>query len=83
VNARIGTKDGGNSITPISTIRNKAGKPIRVGREPEALAVTRNGKTVYVVNVGSDTVTPVSTSTDKTGPAIQLHYYPLAIVITS
>ena len=37
-------------MTPIRTAANKAGKEIPVGDSPDALAVTENGKTVYVVN---------------------------------
>ena len=37
---------------------NKVGSPIPVGSLPGPLAITPDGKTVYVVNTGSDSVTP-------------------------
>jgi len=37
-------------VTPISTVTNVAGKPVRVGSGPIAIAVTPDGKTVYVAN---------------------------------
>jgi DNA-binding beta-propeller fold protein YncE len=52
-------------VTPISTATNLAGHPIRVACDPYAIAVTPDGKTVWV---GSrDWVTPISTATDKPG----------------
>ena len=37
-------------MTPIRTATNKAGKAIKVGGRPVAIAITPNGKTAYVVN---------------------------------
>ena len=52
-------------VTPISTATNRAGRPIRVACDPYAIAVTPDGKTVWV---GSRYwVTPISTATDKPG----------------
>src|ERR1022692_1342307 len=53
---------------PISTATNRAGKPIKVGIGPLAIALTPNGKTAYVTATGSisggdpGTVTPISTA---------------------
>ena len=52
-------------VTPISTATNLRGRPIQVACDPYAIAVTPDGKTVWV---GSrNWVTPISTATDKPG----------------
>jgi DNA-binding beta-propeller fold protein YncE len=52
-------------VTPISTATSLRGRPIRVACAPYAIAVTPDGKTVWV---GSrNWVTPISTATDKPG----------------
>ena len=61
-----------NTVTPINTATNKAGKPIKVGINPNAIAITPNGKTAYVTNSGSSTVTPISTATSKAGTPIKV-----------
>ena len=38
------------AVTPISTITNTAGKRIRVGKGATGIAITPDGKTVYVAN---------------------------------
>ena len=53
-------------MTPISTITNMPGKPIKAGAAV-AIAITPDGKTVYVVNAYSDTVTPITTATKYAG----------------
>jgi hyaluronoglucosaminidase len=42
-----------------------------VGNVPGAIAITPDGKTVYVPNWDAGTVTPISTTTNKAGPAIR------------
>ena len=64
---------GSDTVTPIQTATNKAGKAITVGKNPGAIAITPNGKTAYVVNgnfSGPGTVTPISTATNKAGKPI-------------
>ncbi len=64
-----------NQVTPIladplqAGAPNDAGAPIPVGTHPDAIAITPNGRTAYVVNFGSDNVTPVDVSTDTAAPA--------------
>src|ERR1017187_9200014 len=68
-----GGPSGPNSpgiATPISTVTNKPGKAIPAGKWPGGIAVTPDGKTIYVSNSGQgsvagDTVTPISTATSK------------------
>ena len=56
-------------MTPISTANNRPG--LSRSRSPaspnSAIAITPDGKTVYVANTGTDTVTPISTATNKPG----------------
>ena len=66
----------------ISVITTKAGPAIRVGTDPEKIAITPDGRTVYVTDSGSGTVTPISTATGKAGPAIRTGKTPFAIAIT-
>ena len=39
-----------NTVTPIQVATNTAGKAIKVGVSPFAIAITPNGKTAYVDN---------------------------------
>jgi YVTN family beta-propeller protein len=76
VNSASGT------VTPVGLVTHRAYKAIRVGRDPEAIAVTPDGAMAYVVNSGSDTVTPISTKTGATGPPIRVGDHPQDIAIT-
>jgi DNA-binding beta-propeller fold protein YncE len=58
-------------VTPINTAANTAGKPIKVGTEPYQMAITLNGKTIYVGNYGSGTVTPITVATSTAGTPIR------------
>ena len=46
------------------------------------MAMTPDGKTIYVANLGSGTVTPVSTATNTAGQPIKVGSQPSAIAIT-
>ncbi|HMI27421.1 MAG TPA: hypothetical protein VK594_23320, partial [Streptosporangiaceae bacterium] len=70
------------TVTPITIATNKAGPAIRVGTDPEKIAIPPDGRTVYVTDSGSGTVTPISTGTNKAGPAIRTGKTPFAIAIT-
>lgn len=59
------------TVTPVNTATNKALKAIPVGGLPFAIAITPDGKTVYVSSPGSG-VTPVSTATSKAGKTIDV-----------
>jgi YVTN family beta-propeller protein len=71
-----------DTVTPIFTGTNTAGKPVPVGSDPWAVAITPDGRTAYVVNNGSDTVTPVSAVTGRAGKAISVGSGPVSIAIT-
>jgi YVTN family beta-propeller protein len=63
---RRGRKDSGGDPT------NTPGPPIQVGRSPGGIAITPDGKTVYVANIGSNTVTPIATATNAPGEPIEV-----------
>ena len=59
-----------DTVTPIDTAADKVGKAINVGTSPDAIAITPNGKTVYVGSLFAETVTPIRTVTNTPGKAI-------------
>jgi YVTN family beta-propeller protein len=73
---------GSGTVTPISVATGKAGCPIRVGDDPEAIAITPDGKTAYVLDAGSGSVTPIRTATNTAGTSIAVGTDPVAIAIT-
>ena len=64
---------------------NKAGRPVKVGKRSIAVAITPDGKTACVANIGSfgpGTVTPVATSTNRAEKPIRVGAAgPTALVI--
>jgi hyaluronoglucosaminidase len=72
---------GWGTVTPITTATNTAGKPIRVGGDPTAIAATQDGKTAYVVSFTAGTVTPITTATGTPGKPIKVGKEPFALVI--
>jgi len=74
------------TVTPVNTATNTALKAIPVGRSPFAIAVTPDGKTVYVNGEsapgGTWGVTPISTATNKAGKVIGIPQEPYAFAIT-
>jgi YVTN family beta-propeller protein len=70
-------------VTPIRVATNTALKAIKVGRFPGALAVTPDGRTLYVADVGSDTVTPIRVATNTALKPIKTGRAPDAIAIFS
>jgi YVTN family beta-propeller protein len=71
-----------NSVTPVDLVTRRAGKAIRVGADPIAVAVTPSGAVAYVVNSGSGTVTPIATASRKAGKPIRVGADPQGIAIT-
>ena len=78
------TNFGSENISVIDTQTNAVvGTPIKVGVEPELLAITPDGKTAYVVNWGSNNVSMVNTETNKViGSPISVGVHPVSIAIT-
>ncbi|HTW97745.1 MAG TPA: hypothetical protein VMD59_03150, partial [Acidimicrobiales bacterium] len=62
----------GDTVTPIDLATHKAGKPIAVGNAPEAVAVSKDGTTVYVANANSESVTPIDAGTGVAGSPISM-----------
>ena len=56
-----------------------ATRTIPVGNAPEAIAVSPNGKHVYVANANSESITPIVTATDTAGVPIRLPGSPQAV----
>ena len=52
------------------------------GERPVAIAITPDGKTAYVTNIGSGTVTPIATATNTAGTPIPVGSDPDAIAFT-
>src|SRR4029077_19326730 len=75
-----------NTVTPITTATNTAGKPIKVGSRPSGIAITPDGKTAYVVDgvdhPGWGTVTPITTATNTAGKLIRVGGSPQTIAMT-
>ncbi|MGO9849310.1 MAG: YncE family protein, partial [Methylocella sp.] len=55
---------------------------IPVGHQPFDMAVTPNGRTLYVLNSGGDTVTPIRVATNTAGVPIPAPHQPFTLAIT-
>jgi len=63
------------TVTPILTATNTALPPIKIGPYPGPIAVTPDGKTLYVVN-GPGTVTRIHTATNTALQPIKVGAFP-------
>lgn len=70
------------TVIPIQIRTGYLGPPIHVGHNPGGMAITPDGKTLYVANEHSGTVTPIQTATNATLRPIRVGRMPGAIVIT-
>src|SRR6202034_1856941 len=70
------------TVTPVNLTSRKAGKAIPVGTDPQAIAVTPNGRTAYVLDWGGGTVTLIDTATDTAQRPIRVGSFPSAIAIS-
>ncbi|HEV2373177.1 MAG TPA: hypothetical protein VGS19_13500 [Streptosporangiaceae bacterium] len=70
-------------MTPIRTATDTVLPPIRVGIDPQDIAITPDGKTGYVANETSGTVNPIRIATDTALPPIKTSNIPGAIAITT
>jgi DNA-binding beta-propeller fold protein YncE len=71
-----------SGMTPVETGTNTAGKPIKIGAIPTAIAITPDGRTAYIADEHPATVTPVATATGTPGKPISIGGFPWAIAIT-
>ena len=72
-------------MTPINTATDKPGKSIPVGAHPAYIAITPDGRTVYVFSPLSGTVTPIRTATNSALKRIKVpagDEHPSAMAIT-
>ena len=69
------------TVTPITVGATTPEQPIRVGQGSGAMAITPNGKTIYVADYGG-MVTPIATATNTPGKPIKVGKVPVAIAIT-
>jgi hypothetical protein len=74
--------NGDPVVTPISTATNKPGKPIMVARNPSAVTVTPDSKTLCIVDQDSNDVIAVSTTTSKPVGFVPTGGTPVGIAIT-
>src|SRR5262249_4621241 len=73
---------GPGTVIPISTVTNRPGTPIPVGRAPRGIAITPDGTAAHVVNFYSNTVAPISIGTNRPGTPIPVGRWPWVIAIT-
>jgi DNA-binding beta-propeller fold protein YncE len=66
-----------DTVTPVNTVTNTPGKPIKVGNSPGSMAITPDGRTVYVSS--SLGIVPINTATNKAGKALKGLTGPIAI----
>jgi DNA-binding beta-propeller fold protein YncE len=71
----------GHTVTPVSIATGVPGTPVRAGDQPQALAMTPDGRTLYVADSGG-TVTPVTVATGRPGGAIRAGHGPQALAVT-
>ena len=69
---------GGDTVTPIRVATNTGGAPIPVAHQPFTLAVTPDGKTLYVTG-GVNLLIPIRTSTNHPGTPVVVGVSPSAI----
>ena len=73
---------GSGSVTPVDLVARKAGRPIRVGTRPKAIALVPGGRTALVVDSGFDAVTPIDVATRTAEKSIAVGVDPEAIAVT-
>ncbi len=84
-----------DDVVPIDIATDKVGAPIRVGLGPISIAISPDGRTAYVANMGTShtdrgrmvvaddyTVTPIDTSTNRPGRSIYVGPGPGAVAVS-
>jgi YVTN family beta-propeller protein len=72
---------GAGTVTPITSGASTPGQPIWVGQGTGGMAITPNGKTIYVADYGG-MVTPITTATNTPGTPIEVGKVPYGIAVT-
>jgi DNA-binding beta-propeller fold protein YncE len=69
-------------VVPIRVATNTALKPITVGAGPDAIAISRDGRTAYVASSEANTVTPIRVVDDKALRPVKVGRQPDYLAIT-
>ena len=77
-----GSGGGPTVVTPVDTVTHSAGSPIVLAKGGQSIAVTPNGKTVYVPIISLKAVIPIRTATNTALPPIPVGDEPFAMVVT-
>lgn len=80
--AYIATRLGPDTVIPMQLRTGRLGRPVHVRRDPEAMAITPDGRTLYVASDTSGTVTPIRTATWTALRPIRAGQQPGAIAVT-
>jgi DNA-binding beta-propeller fold protein YncE len=79
------TEAAGSTVTPIEVTDGGAGgrvlPSIKVGDNPNWIAITNDGSTAYVANKGSDSITPITVADNTAGTAIPVPGPPIEMEI--
>jgi len=78
-------KVAGSTVTPIQLTDGGAGgkvlPDIKVGLNPNWIAITNDGSTAYVANKGSSSITPIDVASNTAGSVIELPGPPIELEI--
>jgi YVTN family beta-propeller protein len=72
----------GTTVSVIDTATNKVSATVNVGESPYGVAVTSNGKKVYVTNMDSGDVSVIDTAKNKVIATVPVGYDPTGIAVT-
>lgn len=70
------------TVIPFNLTTHTPLAPIAVGSAPICIAITRDAKTVYVVNNDASSVTPIHVETNRAGASIPVGLYPSSIALS-
>jgi YVTN family beta-propeller protein len=76
------TNPSSNTVAVISTSNFTVVKTIKVGDTPEGIAITPNGKYVYVANLNSNNVSVISTFNNTVIGSVQVGLQPVGLTIS-
>jgi len=62
--------EGDGFVVPVATATDQPAKPVSVGELASGLAITPDGKTLYIADSKSNEVTPIATATSTAGQPI-------------
>ena len=72
---------GGNTVSVIDTATGAVSDTITVGNDPVGVAITPDGKHVYVANCVDNTVTVIDTATGAVSATIAVGTSPIGVAI--